>query len=116
MNVFERRQLKSLFAQHFNKYLMTVWGIGALFFIFAWFAFGNGYKSISLVMVAGFVSCIVGFIGYSFYRVYFVRCPECLGRTKTYADKTERKWIARCHMCSIDWDIGIGVSESDGSS
>ena len=116
MNTFERRLLNERFAYNFNMYLIITLCVGVLFFAVASFAFVYGYKQLGQVMITGFSFCIVGFIGYSFYRIFFVRCPECLGRTRTYADKSERKWIARCKKCSIDWDTGIGAEDTESSS
>lgn len=49
----------------------------------------------------------------TFYKLYHVRCPICLGKTITKKSRNETpdRYSAHCSKCDVLWDLGIG---SDG--
>lgn len=116
MSNYALKKLNDRIFYNFNGYLLLTLCVAALFFSIAAYAFRHGYKQLGTVMISGFGLEIAGFIGYAFYRILFVICPECLGRTKSFVNKSDRKWIARCQKCAIDWDIGLAAEDDVGSS
>jgi len=46
----------------------------------------------------------------TFYRLYHVPCPICLGKTitKNSRKETPDSWSAYCGKCDVLWDLGIG--------
>lgn len=49
----------------------------------------------------------------TFYRLYHVICPICLGKTITKSSRKETpdSWSAYCTKCNVLWDLGIGNAD-----
>lgn len=60
-----------------------------------------------VISILGY-GCLVFAI--TFYKLYNVQCPTCLGKTITKSSRKETpdSWSAYCSQCNVIWDLGIG--------
>jgi hypothetical protein len=60
-----------------------------------------------VIFILGY-GCLV--FAMTFYRLYHVPCPICLGKTITKSSRKEtpNSWSAFCEKCDLLWDLGIG--------
>lgn len=49
----------------------------------------------------------------TFYKLYHVPCPICLGKTITKSSRKETPdiWSAYCSKCDVLWDLGVGSDD-----
>jgi len=60
-----------------------------------------------VIFILGY-GCLV--FAMTFYKLYHVPCPICLGKTitKNSRKETPDSWSAYCSKCDVLWDLGIG--------
>jgi hypothetical protein len=96
------------FARWFEGFFMRAWVLLVILFGGSYYLVSHdldwGWEFWAAFMVGG-----IGVMGYVFYRVYHVPCPECTGKTQTIKDLERWQWTAYCKRCDITWDLGIGL-------
>jgi len=68
----------------------------------------NSYLIKYIVIFILAYGCLV--FAMTFYKLYHVPCPICLGKTitKNSRKETPDSWSAYCNKCDVIWDLGVG--------
>ena len=97
------------FDKSFQRFFLKAWLVSVVCLVAALAFHLNDYSILGKIFVVGFVGSAVGMLGYCYWSLHHVACPECGGPTKTGKDASLGRWVARCAACSIEWDLNIGT-------
>ncbi|MDE2371052.1 MAG: hypothetical protein KGN16_18935 [Burkholderiales bacterium] len=100
------------FARDFRRGFLRGWIASAGLFAASMVAFHLGHESIGGPLAIGFVAAAAGTLGWTWWRLHRVACPNCGSATRTVTERQRPNWIAHCGSCGSDWDLGVGHDSS----
>ena len=98
------------FAKWFQRLLLRAWGVAAVSFVLTVTLPKQGYEYVVGIAASVFIITLVGTLAYLSYRVFHVPCPNCGVRCHTNKSCDQNEWVAQCHGCQIEWNLGIGTN------
>ena len=105
-----KNQVHPDFRRRFNRNAVGSLLAAFLFAAVAYLARGKELGHLSVILFVLFAFSIFYGVVSSFYRLYNVRCPSCLGKTETQKDANNERWVVDCQTCRIRWDLEAQVN------
>src|SRR5512135_470838 len=97
------------FQKSLQRQFLFMWPACALCFGGGLYFLKHGHEQLGWTLACAFAAIGVGGLLYMNYCLHHVTCLVCRGETRTKAHPTERKWVAICEHCQIEWDLQTGI-------
>ncbi len=96
------------FCRWFQAVFLRAWVALAAALTLSLVLLKNGYPIPGVVLAVAFGLGGILLLGYLFHQLRHVACPDCGQPMKTFRNRLEARYEARCPCCGKAWDIGIG--------
>ncbi|WP_026470795.1 hypothetical protein [Alkanindiges illinoisensis] len=101
------------FAANFQRLFIWAWLIDTGLFVSSLYSLKHHYIMLGWTLAVGFGVFTVFILGYGYYQLFHIICPNCGGPTTTQKNNTQQIWMAKCKHCNVIWNLKIGTKRVD---